>query len=413
MKQKAGRGPGKVFATVEPELGERLQVLLKALESDQTPESFEARIRETARELEARPDLADIFFRDIAARPATFLSRCLPALAGAGLGKGLRKMLKRTAYQLKQKGIELPSAESEQDSQSILRWPGLAPSLGFLSGFDGNGGRMAILLLTKLGGGRLLVVALINADGKLEDFRAVETSKKEGRQLIEELETGSGLDFVEAEAGHLMFVIQEAYNRGSILDRESEKAYGAVMQYVLKTGMIRDEPIIRELFSSEQPPALDHTSLNRLLAIPEIHLFRFQEDRIRNWREELERLEGSVLVLSGVQKREQIKEILQKAVGKLCQAGEKERLCRHLEEMAYYYHLRGLAAEARDLYFYAAYLRDKTEEEAQKPGSLMARLVEETLLPGQEPEGPGREPVEKRTEGGIILPSWISDEGLR
>jgi hypothetical protein len=408
MKPRAKREFKEKRKIRDSDLKERANNLISSLnKGENSAENYRIKILEVARELEAQSDLAGFFFEEIATRPQSEIIEPVLELHKAIQGKAVRKMLKRVFYQLQQRGIDIPFEESAQDSRGILREVVLATALGYTSGFDGTGGRMVALLIPKLQGGRILLVSLINGAGGLEDLRVMETSKKEARQVIGDLEGGAGERFLEAEAGQLTFLIKEAYGRNSKPDRESEKVYETVMNYISRTGEIREEPIIREIFSAEKVPEGWFPDLNRMSSIPEFHFFLFNEDRLKGWREEITRLQGSVLVLSEVQKREQMQDVLRKAVEDLTQNGEQERLRRYLEEVAYLYHLKGQAEEAKVLYLGAASLDEEADQEAGKTSPLLAWLAEKALMPVDMAEGAIQEPAEKRTEAGIILPSWV------
>ena len=369
-------------------------------------------LSQIAHQLESDRLLADLFFQSFTAQPDEWTIRQLLRLQMEISEKGVQKIIRRALYQLRQKGfkVQFHEEKTEGNKGSILKEIPPVPMEGHISEYDGSGSRMAALLLPQPQGGRIFTFALIGSQGGLEEVRAMETSKKEARRLLREMEEGVGQPFLAADAGHLAFLIKEAHQQGSKLSAEDEKVFEAVMGFIEKAGEVRPFPLGTTLFSEQAPDSGEFPDPSVLSLIPEVFYFSLNPGKSGPFLEEIKGVKEGVLILSEAQKRDQIQEIVRKAVRELFPKEEIERLKRFLEEAAYLYYLKNQRTQAVSLFQTASSLKPEEDKSSGKENPFLSWLVGKSLLPEETEKAAEEAAPEKRSEGGIILPSWVRSE---
>lgn len=399
-------------STLNPELQEKIENLLKELTQGKEAAAFEPRaIKNLAGELDNNPILADFFFEKIVSQPSQPLSRLLSELIKQVTSKPVQKGIKRTLYLLKQKGIDLPAPteqKGEGAGRGILKARDAVQVSGYLSEFDPGRNRMLAMLIPKVPKGKLFVFALIDPDGSLGSLTALGVNKKGAIEILGELEEHSGHSFLEADPGQVAFLLKEAHDRKSTLSPEDEGIYVAILNLLRGLTTINPDPIIRSLFSPGQVDPAVPLDLERITSIPEVSYYLPAEEVIEPYQRAIQEVQEGILILSQAQKRDQVHEIVLRASREIFQGQGRTGLVRYLEEAAYLYYLKGQLEEAKALFSATHFLNNQGEKTETDENPLLIRLVETALL-GEgflEDEGSQDEDSE-RSEGGIIIPPWI------
>lgn len=416
MSRTSKSAPTKKESSPSADLLDRVKGHLNGLLTTGDSEAFEThRLKNLAEDLDGNPTLAALFFEKGMAGSNALFARLLLDLNPHCRSKSVHKGIKRTLYRLEQKGIELPrSIENQGDGvgKGVLREVETSPITGYLSEFDGARNRMLALLIPKVSKGKLFLFALLSPDGGLENLTALEVNKKEAKEILGELEEHSGHPFWEADPGHVAFVLKEAHDHKSNLSKEDEGIFGGIFNLLNSLKSVGPAPIIRSLFPRDLSVGAAPLALDPILAIPEVFYYQLEDEVIDPYRTAVRNVQEGILIVSPVQKREQIREIIEKACREIFQDSRRTGLIRYLEEVAYLYFLKGQSPEARALYN-AAQLGNRDGESVPVGGnSLLLWLVEMALLDKEEMEDPSDQtPASEITEGGIIIPPWVKREG--
>lgn len=400
-------------ASISPRLLEITETYLNRLRKvKETDSEATGIINNLARELDENQLLAEIFLNKVTAAQGSFSPWFLPDLNRRVQSKTAKKGIKRTLYLLKQKGIEPPTATDQpKQEQGILRNIEPFQVEGYLSEFDGLKNQMVGLLIPKPAKGRLFIFALIGSPG-LENFQAVEVSKREVKDILADLENQAGHSFFQADFRHVAYLLQEAHDRNSKLSKEEEGVYSGIISLLAGKKMIGQSPIIRSLLGQGKPlPASD---IQKLRHIPEIFYLLPEPGVMESHLRAVQEVRTGILILNEIQRRERIRTIIDKAVRESFPPEKRPGLIRYLEEVAYLYVLRKRPDEAEAIMYWAKTMDEEEEPRLGEQSSLLFWLMETVLLSGEADGTSIEKPQEQTTPGGIILPSWVrSEEGSR
>ncbi|MCJ7833386.1 MAG: hypothetical protein MUQ20_03260, partial [Deltaproteobacteria bacterium] len=265
---------------------------------------------------------------------------------------------------------------------------------------------MVGLLIPKPVKGRLFIFSLIGREG-LESLTALEVSKKEFKDIIADLEDRSGHAFLEADFEHTAFVLKEAHDRRSKLSNEEEGVYSGIISFLEGKKMVGQSPVIRSLLATEKPIQPLSPDIRLLTRIPEIVYLLPEPKILETYLKAVEEVRTSLLILNEIQKRERFKAVVDRAVQELFPPETRTGLFRYLEEAAYLHYLKGQREEAEHLFHWANTLDQEKESRPGKENPLLLWLMETALLTENPNNDLRPEQKEQKTEGGIIIPSWI------
>jgi hypothetical protein len=399
--------------TLNPDLQEKIEIHLNQLAQGDEAEAFEPiAMTNLAGELNSNPSLANFFFERILSQPSPRLSRLLLDLIEQVNSKPVQKGIKRTLYLLKQKGMDLPNPmekKGEGAGGGILKAMDSVQVTGYLSEFDPARNRMLALLIPRVPKGKVFGFALIDPEGSLASLTALEVNKKGAIEILGELEEHSGHSFLQADPGQVAFVLKEAHDRKSLLSQEDEGIYTAIINLLSGLKVINPLPIIRTIFPPDTAILEVPLDLSRIISIPEVSNYQPAEEVIEPYRRAIQEVQEGILILSQVQKREQVHEIVLRASREIFQGQGRTDLVRYLEEAAYLYFLKGQLEEAKALCSAAQFLNNQRESEKAEGNPLLIWLLENALL-GESPledEGAPNQTYEQ-TQGGIIIPPWVA-----
>jgi hypothetical protein len=211
---------------------------------------------------------------------------------------------------------------------------------------------------------------------------------------LADLETQSGHAFLEADFGHTVFVLQEAHGRRSKLSNEEEGVYSGIISFLEGKKMVGQSPIIRSLLATEKPIQPLSLDIRLLTRIPEIVYLLPEPKILKTYLNAVEEVRTSLLILNEIQKRERLKAVVDKAVQELFPPETRTVLFRYLEE-------------AEHLFHWANTLDQEKESPPGKENPFLLWLIETALLTENLDDDLAPEQKEQKTEGGIIIPSWV------
>jgi hypothetical protein len=275
-------------------------------------------------------------------------ARILQRMLKISKEKKVQKMIKRSLYRLKSKGISIEETPFNKEA-SILRPVQAEPPKGMGGGFDSLGQRFLLLVIPHSGRGGTAMEGVISDTLGLVDFSGEEMTRKGVRIFLEEIQKKSPFPLVEMEASYVGFLFAQAYR--STLERKE-----AVPQdYLRLKGEIEgvrkeyERPLIYSYLPSDEV-AGENRRLGRggdLLKDDLFSSWRIEEDLIRRYADEIQEAEESKIVLHPTQKEARLQGIYQKALSELFSGERRFLYKRRLEEMAYLLLKLGKEEEAR------------------------------------------------------------------
>jgi len=262
--------------------------------------------------------------------------------------KKVQKMIKRSLYRLKSKGISIEETPFNKEA-SILRPVQAERPKGMGGGFDTVGQRFLLLVIPHSGRGGTVMEGVISDTLGLVNFSGEEMTRKGVRIFVEEIQKNSPFPLVEMEASYAGFLFAQAYR--STLERKET----VPQDYLRLKGEIEnvkkeyERPLIYSYLPSNEVAGEDR-QLGRGGDLLKVDLFsgwRIEEDLIRRYANEVGEAEESKIVLHPTQKEARFQGIYQKALSELF-SGERRFLYKgRLEEMAYLLFKLGKEEEAR------------------------------------------------------------------
>lgn len=276
------------------------------------------------------------------------IGRILQRLSEISSDKKLRKIIKRSLYRLKSKGIPVEGELSEKESP-IFRPLQAEPPRGFGGPLDFLGRRFLMLVVPRLGRGLTVMQGIVGDTEGLVDFSGVEMSRKRFRPFFEEIQKGSPFSLVEMEPSHVGFLFIEAYRLTLDKGKNPPQEYLPLKKEV--------ESIQKEYVKSPAYSFIPENEIEgdgRILArggdLLKTDLFsawRVKEEEIQPYADEVWAAEESKLILNQAQKEARFQEIYQRALGCLFPEEKRSLYQRRMEEMAYYLFKSGKEEEAK------------------------------------------------------------------
>src|SRR4030042_2330816 len=170
--------------------------------------------------------------------------------------------------------------------------------------------------------------------------------------------------------------------------------------------MLGVSPVIRSLLTAEKPVHLLSLDIHLLTRIPEMIYLLPEPKVLESYIQAVQEVRTGLLILSEVQKKERLMDIVYRAVQESFRPEARGSLLRYLEEAAYCYYLKGRREEAENIFYWAGTLNQKIEPWSGKENPLLLWLMETVLLMESPDENLTSGQEEQKTEGGIIIPSW-------
>jgi hypothetical protein len=282
-----------------------------------------------------------------------------------------RREIRRALYRLRQRGVPTPVRAME--ATPATRGEAAPAAEGLVSHVDGRGDRLVWIIRPLPGGGSLLVAAQVNEPAGLRDLQVAEVGRKQIRAARRHLETDAKLRLVPADWRTLDALLVEAQGRSG--GDERQRDYLRVRPRLTREAAREPaEPVS----SRVERPGLDEAaglaaSSAALLDEPEFAGWLPEPAALAPVVDEIAAIRESPILLSPVQQRERVGEILRRAAATLFPPAV---LARRLEATAYVLAETGRAAAARLALALAVRLRARPED-ADTP--FTAALVEHAV----------------------------------
>jgi len=280
--------------------------------------------------------------------PDKMIGKLLHRMFEVTQDKKVRKIIKRSLYRLKSKGIVVEEVLSDKESP-ILRPLQADPKEGFVSGIDSLGHRLLWLVIPHSGRGLTVMHGIVSDMEGIVDFSQDEMTRKGFRSFFEEVQEKNPFPFVEMEPSYIAFLFTQAYQLNLDKKGSSPQDYLRAKSEIESIKKVYAKPLIYSTLQADEI-AGDDRMLKKggdLLKTDAFYSWRIEEDQIRLYTDEVWEAEQSKIVLNQVQKEVRFQGIYQRALTELFSGERKFLYQRRLEEMAYVLLKSGREEEAK------------------------------------------------------------------
>ncbi len=284
----------------------------------------------------------------LAAIPQVKIANILHRMLQISRDKKVRRIIKRSLYRLKSKGIAVEEVSGGKEN-SVLRPLQTESQKGFGGGFDFLGQRFLILVIPHLRRGWTVMHGVISDTQGLIDFSGEEMTRKRFKSFFEEIQEKNPFPLIEMEASYVGSLFFQAYQLSLEKKRTLPQDYLSLKNEIERIKKDEGSPLIYSFLQTDEI-AGDDRILQRageLLKADVISSWRMDEEEIRPYAEEVWEAEESKIVLTQPQKEARFQGIYQKALSELFTRERRSLYQRRLEEMAYIYFKLGREEEAK------------------------------------------------------------------
>ncbi len=333
-------------------------------------------------------------FRLLSRQKAGEIPSLLRKLAESATSAPLKKIIRKSLFQLRSRGIEVP--QLTDSAPSIYHPPPPAPPEGYLSTIDGAGTRMVFLTRPQAPQGILAWNAVVSDVQGIVDFSGFETSRKKFHEYLDDLRGRMAWDIVEGDSQYSLGLILQAAEANQ---KKGQPLPEEFLKWKALLGSPPDPlpPLIYRFLSGEEMKTRSDL-LDRSVSLFEISPFRdwfLEEAETEKYLPLLQEASESRLVLTPYQKEARVLEIYRQAVNELFDSARRSLFRRRLEEMAYILWKKGEEEAAR--ISLAAGLQVESEGGVLSVHPFLLELVKRSLTARVEEEA-----EKKKKEPGLI-----------
>jgi hypothetical protein len=298
--------------------------------------------------LEEDPQITGKLAEWMATIPDKIIGRILQRMVEVAQEKKIRKVIKRSIYRLKSKGVAVDEMISNKEG-SVLRPSQAEPKGGFGSGIDFLGQRLLLLVIPRPGRGLTVMRGIVSDLRGLLDFSRDEMTRKEFRIFFEEVQGKNPIPVVEMEPSHVAFLFALAHQLNLERKGTSNQEYLHAKSEIDSIQKDYGKPLIYSHLQVDEI-VKDDRMLGKggnLLKADLFNSWRIEEEEIRSFADEIWGAEESKIVLNQAQKEVRFQGIYQKALTELFSGERRFLYQRRLEEMAYVLLKLGREEEAK------------------------------------------------------------------
>lgn len=250
--------------------------------------------------------------------------------------KKVRKIIKRSLYRLKSKGVVVEGILLDKESP-ILRPLQADPKEGFASGIDFLGHRLLWLVIPHPGRGLTVMHGIVSDMDGIVDFSQEEMTRKGFRSFFGEVQEKNPFPFVKMEPSYIAFLFTQAYQLHLDKRGNSPQEYLRAKSEIESIKKVYAKPLIYSTLQADEIAGDDRMLMKGgdLLKADVFYSWRIEEEQIRPYADEVWEAEQSKIVLNQAQKEVRFQGIYQKALTELFSEERKFLYQRRLEEMAY------------------------------------------------------------------------------
>ena len=315
---------------------EDIQTLIGQIKTDMADGKSEEEIFQYLRPLlEKDPEASKRVAELMATIPGQITGRLLHRMFEVTQDKKVRKIIKRSLYRLRSKGIAVEEILSDKE-KPVLRPLQAERKEGFASGIDSLGQRILWLILPHPGRGLTVMHGIVSDQDGIVDFSRDETTRKGFRSFFEEVQEKNPFPFVDMEPSYVAFLFTQLYQL-NLKKGSSSQDYLRAKSEIEDVKKDYAKPLIYSHLQADEI-AGDDRMLKKgadLLKADVYSSWRIEEEQIRPYADDVWEAEESKIVLNQAQKEARFQTIYLKALTDLFTEEKKSLYRRRLEEMAY------------------------------------------------------------------------------
>lgn len=284
----------------------------------------------------------------LATLPDVKVVKILHRMLEASNEKKVRKIIKRSLYRLKGKGVTLEEFPVEK-GRSILHPLHAEPPKGFGSSIDFLGHRLLVLVIPHAGRGWTVMQGVVSDTQGFIDFSGSEMTRKEFKEFFEDMNGESPFPLVEIEPSYVGFLFTQAYQLTLQTKGIPPQDFFHLKKEVESVKKEFEKPLIYSYLETDEIAGNDRILMRAgdLLKADLFSGWMIEESQIQPYADAVWEAEGSKIVLTQVQKEARFQEIYQRAMFELFPAEKRSLYDQRLEEMAYILFKLGRQEEAR------------------------------------------------------------------
>jgi hypothetical protein len=326
-----------------------IQTLLEQMKADISNGKSEEEIFQSLLPLlEKDPKTAGKLAQLMVTIPDRMTGKLLRRMFEVTSDKTVRRIIKRSLYRLKGKGIPVEEILSDK-GKPVLRPVQAEPKEGYASGIDGLGYRFLWLIIPHPGRGLTVMHGIVSDTEGIIDFSQEEMTRKGFRSFFEEVQEKNPFPFVNMEPSYVAFLFTQADALNLKKKGGPPRDYVRVRSEIETVKKDYAKPLIYSHLEADEI-AGDDRMLRKggdLLKADVFSSWRIEEEQIRPYADEVWEAEESKIVLNPTQKEARFQGIYQKALIELFPGERRFLYQRRLEEMAYVLFKLGREEEAK------------------------------------------------------------------
>ncbi len=268
--------------------------------------------------------------------PDEKIVRIFHRILEAADGKKLRKMIKRSLYRLKGKGIAVKDIPLDR-GRSILHPLQVELPKGYGSSIDFLGHRLLLLALPYTGRGWMVMEGLTSDTEGLIDFSGNEMTRKGFREFFEGIQGERQFPMVEMEPSYVGFLFTQSYQLTLEKKRTPPQGYLHLKKEIESIKKEYAKPLIYSYLKPDEIVGNDRILMRAgdLLKADLFSSWLIEKEQIQPYADIVWEADESKIVLTKIQKEARFQEIYQRAMSELFPEERRFIYQRRLEEMAY------------------------------------------------------------------------------
>lgn len=274
--------------------------------------------------------------------------RVLQQLYNQSSDKTLQKIIRRSLYRLKSRGVPVEEVLPDH-GKPVFRPLQAEPPRGFAGPFDFLGQRFLMLVVPHPIRGLKVLQGIVSDTEGMIDFKGWEMPRKRFKEFFEALQNDSPFPPMEMEPAYVGFLFSQAGQLSLDRGKTPPQDYLQVKKEIDIIKKDYEKSPIYSLIQKEEIEE-DNRLLERgsdLLKMDLFSAWRVEEKEIRPYADAIWEAEESKLILHRAQKEARFQEIYQRALSDLFPEEKRTLYSKRMEEMAWYLLKRGKEEEAR------------------------------------------------------------------
>jgi len=304
-------------------------------------------LKKTSFDLKENPSLVISLIDALAGMPSSHIAQSLLEMMREARDKKVIKVIKRSLYRLRQKGIKWD--EKTTDKKPAFTPPKPAEPEGYLSAIDSSGSRILILARSVPMRGLVVVFSIVSDREGIQQFTVSRFNKKDFREFLKGFISSAEFPAIEAPGAYCLHLLKETGALSQSLSKVLPQGYREVEREFSDVTWDEPAPLIYQLIREDEVKDLPHRLKDsaRLHEIMPFSTWRLEEQEVGKYASQITEAGQSRIVLRPDQKETRIDTIYREALGEVFPEEKRLLWKRRLEEMAYVLLKTGKDDEAR------------------------------------------------------------------